>query len=508
MSRFGGRQRSTRVLLPALFALAPSLAAQASPYLSIRDPRNVLLEHLIARGEVVDPTPMIRPFFENDVRASLAAVDTSLTGQSSRIARTLQRVLPPPDGEQWWRVGVGGGGQAYSYARRDMFHPAGDGGVQPYAEVDLAAGFGPVVLHTRPAVERRVTHDPDWPGRTKVDVAGRLLDGYLSAQFKFVDLYYGQLERNLGPVGLPGIPLSNYGYERQGLGLRIGNNTIRLSALASDLRDESDSASQVIHRYYFVHRLDIGVSRRVKLGLWETNILAGVDRQFETRYRNPLSLSYLANTIGLGDKGNVMLGFDLHWNFSGKSTFQAQVAIDDITYQDRDAPDRNPDRYAFTLTAFGPLGRSLAWRALYSQASSMAFRAYEGQFQDFTDAGVGIGRNFADDDQTTVGVSIPWRGSWVFAPELTYFRQGEGKLNDPYPIGTARGDTPILFIGTVEKTFRAALGVAAEEGPIRVLANGGVNQVSNADNVDGRSRTRFVGQITVTIGLRRHGAFH
>jgi hypothetical protein len=451
---------------------------------------------------------MVRPLLEKDIRDALAAKDSSLGGQTARIARHLESELPPPDGDQWWRAEIWAGGQGYSYARRDLLHPAGDGGVQPYAEAYLAAGFGPVVLVTRPAVEPRVTDDPDWPGRRQVDVAGRLLDGYLSAQFKFADLYYGQLERNWGPVGLAGIPLSNYGYERQGLGFRIGNRTIRLSALASDLRDESDTLGQVIHRYYFAHRLDIGISKRVRLGAWETNVIAGVDRQFETRYRNPLSLSYLANTIGLGDDGNVMLGLDFHWNVRGRSTLQAQLAIDDITYKDRDAPDRNPDRYAFTVTAFGPLGRALAWRVLYSQVSSMAFRTYEGQFQDFTDAGVGIGRNFADDDQTTASVSIPWRGSWLLTPEVTFFRQGEGKLNDPYPEGTARGNTPDLFIGVVEKTLRFGLGLAAVEGPVRIMANGGVNQVSNADNVAGRTRTRFTSQITAVIGLSRHGGFH
>src|SRR5689334_18554103 len=37
-------------------AAAPSLIAQASPYLTLDDPRLPLLEHLIARGDVEDPS--------------------------------------------------------------------------------------------------------------------------------------------------------------------------------------------------------------------------------------------------------------------------------------------------------------------------------------------------------------------------------------------------------------------------------------------------------------------
>src|SRR5205085_10615456 len=113
----------------------------------------------------------------------------------------------------------------------------------------------------------------------------------------------------------------NYGYERQGLAFDIGIPDLRLSAFATDLQDQVDSLGRAVHRYYFVHRLHAQPSRRLALGLWESVLLAGVDRNFETRYRNPLSLSYLANTLGLGDKGNVLLGADVSWRLFRRATF-------------------------------------------------------------------------------------------------------------------------------------------------------------------------------------------
>src|SRR5690606_18182812 len=258
-------------LIPVL--LAGPLAAQASPYIPLDDPSLPLLEHLIARGETEDPSPMIRPFRRTEAARLLADADTAPDTRSGAVMAALRQRRADPVTETWWSAGVRGGGQAYTRPRRDLFHPVGEDGVRPYAEVSLQGGFGPLVASTRPAVEPRVTDDPDWPGRRNVDVAGRLVEGYLAGQFKYARFLYGQLDHNWGPTGLPGIPLSNYGYERQGLLLEVGNRKVRLSALATDLRDGPDSAGVNTHRYYFVHRLAVRLSNRVELAAWEGNIL-------------------------------------------------------------------------------------------------------------------------------------------------------------------------------------------------------------------------------------------
>src|SRR5262249_40853352 len=148
----------------------------------------------------------------------------------------------------------------------------------------------------------------------------------------------------------PGIGLSNYGYPRPFIGFETGTDRFRLSAQASTLEDQPDTLGQIIHRYFFAHRLSAQVSRRVHLGLWETVVLSGPDRSFDGRYRNPVTLLLLANEYGLGDQGNVLVGLDAQWKL-GRTTLQAQFGLDDFQYQHRGASDRFPDRYAFSLLA-------------------------------------------------------------------------------------------------------------------------------------------------------------
>lgn len=488
-----------------LGALAPARAlSQSSPYLPLDDPRLPLLEHLIARGDITDPSPMVRPFRRADALRVLAAADTGGRGSSSLIGRLRSELEEPADSNRW-RLGVRAGLQAYSNIRRDLLHPLGPDGVRPYGELVGEAVLGPFALVSRPAAEPRITDDPEWPGRRDLELAWRMAEAYVSAQFKYGSVFYGQMDRNWGPVGIEGIGLSDYGYNDTELGFDIGVDALRLVALARPLADARDSTGARIHRYFFAHRLGVRVTDRLRLGLWETTVLAGADRDFDGRYRNPLSLLLLANQYGLGADGNVLFGLDAQYRIARGTTFEAQLGIDDLQYENTTGETRYPNRWALTVAAHGPLGARLAWRGLYTQASSLAFRTLN-PFENLTDGGVGMGRNFADMDRLTLTVSVPAGTRWLVTPELTVQRQGEGDINDPFPTSASEaGGIPQIFIGTVERTWRAALAVSGRQGPLDLVATAGIHHVTNARNVEGITDNRFVGRIQATLGLGRRG---
>ncbi len=498
-----------RALALTTLALTASarLVAQASPYISRDDPRLPAFEHLIALGDVADPSPMVRPFRRVDAVRALDSALTTGEARDTSLIRELLTVWTEDTAEARWEVEGRAGGQAYTEARRDPLHLAGNRRVKPYLDLRLQATFQNLVLVSRPAIEPRVTGDPDWPGRKDLKIVGRHGEAYLSAQFKYVSLFYGQMDQNWGPVAVPGIPLSDYGYPRPAFGIEVGNGKLRLAAQATTLTDQTDSAGVVTHRYFFAHRINARLSRKFSLALWETVVLAGPDRSFDGRYSNPVTLLVLANQYGLGAQGNVLLGLDLQWRLGHRATLQAQLGLDDLQYQNRGSSTRYPDRYAFTLQGTGPLKGNLAWRGLYTQASSLAFRTFR-TAENFTEQGVGLGRNFADNDQLSFMISAPVTPRWLITPELTLQRQGEGRLSQPVPeSGTAAGATPQLFIGVVERTWRAALGVSGRQGALSLQANAGLHYIDNAGNIEGRTRTRFVGRVQATLGISRGGRF-
>ncbi|HEU5170112.1 MAG TPA: hypothetical protein VFU46_06225, partial [Gemmatimonadales bacterium] len=404
--------------------------AQTSPYLPLDDARLPLLEHLILRGDLEDPSPMIRPFRLADAARVLAAADTAPDRGTGALIRELRESVTEDTARARWSLAARLGGQAYTQKRRDPLHLGGARAANPYLDFTLQGVFGPVVGSTRPALDPRLIGDPDWPNTAQEHVTGRLVEGYLGVQFKYGAITYGQLDRNWGPAGLPGIAISDVGYERQGLALELGTDAVRLHAFASDLRRQRDSIGQSVNRYFFAHRLEARLSRGVRLGVWETLIIQGVGRGFETPFANPLSPSVIANSFGIADSGsNVMFGLDLTWSLGRRTRLQFQGGLDDFWFNDR---RMRQDRWAYTVAGAGALGARLGWYAWYTQASSLAFRTQNPQ-ENFADQGVGIGRNFSDMDQTRVAVAIPVARTWLITPDLTFQRQGEGRIGDPYP---------------------------------------------------------------------------
>jgi len=500
----------------ALAAVRPA-AAQGSPYVPLDDPRLPLLEHVIARGDVEDPSPMVRPFRRADAVRALAAADTAPTSAAGRLIHELREAFAEDTAQARWEVDARAGGQAFTQRRRDPYHLGGDGGAKPYADLGAWGAIGPIAFATRPAIEPRLFGDPDWPngprpGRENENVTARLVEGYLSAQARFGALEYGQLLRNWGPVGLPGIPVSDYGYQRQGLGLRLGAGRVRLDAFASDLRSTLDSNGAVVNRYLIAHRLEGRLSRTLRVAAWEAIVIAGEGRILETPFANPLSPSVLANTFGIEDlNSNTMIGADVHWRVRRWLTAQAQLAVDDFLFNNR---YQAPDRWAFTFSFFGPLGRTLAWRAMYTQVSSLALRTADSR-ENFTDGGVGTGRTFTDMDLAVVSLSVPVLRSFAVAPEVAVERQGEGRINDPFPAaapclarsGTTCINEPGLFIGTVEHTYRIGLRVSGRRGPFDLVGSAGLNHVTNDGNQPGVTANRVVASVQATLGWRRRGPF-
>ena len=188
-----------------------------------------------------------------------------------------------------------------------------------------------------------------------------------------------------------------------------------------------------------------------------------------------------------------MFGADVTWRAFRAATFQLQLAIDDLQYEDRSAPETYPDRWALTLSAFGPLGRRLSWRALYTQASTLAFRTTD-PFEAYVDDSVGIGRGVPDMDHLMVSVTLPVHARWAVTPDLAIQRQGAARLTTPFPVDPADiAATPQFLSAPVETTLRAGVSVSGRAGPLDLLANAGVHHRTNADNVEGVSATRVEG---------------
>jgi hypothetical protein len=305
---------------------------------------------------------------------------------------------------------------------------------------------------------------------------------------------------------LTSLTLGNYSYPRPEFGLDFYFGPFHLGSESAELQDETDTLGLIVHRYFFAHRLDLRASNRVQLALFASTVLSGHDRNFDARYRNPVSILLLANEYGQGDNGNIEVGTDFSWRAARWLTLQGEGVLDDYQYQNSSTYSY-PNRFAFTLAAFGPIRHWITWRATYSLVSSLAFRTMN-KYDNFVDQGVGIGRNYGGNDQLTLTAGVPLPGLILLTPELTYLRQGEGSLANPAPPrGPISAATPTVFVGVIESTARAALTVSGAWHWARFAGSAGYQHVKNQDHVTGQSDDQFVGRLFVTLGWGRRGSF-
>ena len=481
---------------------AVPLAAQgASPYLPASHWATPYVELLITRGRIPDPTPLTRPFKTADVVRALGEADTLRLSTGERhIVRAIIADLTIGERGPWGRLDVAAGVAGANYSRRDPLRADSTGHFTGSGGLNVALRFGPVVAVTHPVVDTRLKYDPDWYGKKDRKIAGRAEEAYIAAQWRYAELFFGNLDRNWGPSAVQGLLLSDNPYSLTHFGLALGTTGVQLQAYVTQL-DTRDSAGQPVNRYMVQHRLWIRPPGGWTFALWEGSVTSGVGRQLEPWFLNIMTLGYVEQ-LNSGTNANSFFGLD--FQHRGGVTVFGQFLLDDIQVDKQTAADQKPMSYGFTVGGQGALGGA-AWTLYYTQVANLTYRN-EDSLQVPLWHDLGTGRNYSDYDQITARLTTLTRPGILLAPEVTLLRQGEGDPRLPHPTVAQYPTTATLFQGVVERTLRVAGLARWDRGPISLQGDAGVHFVHNASHVDGASATRFVGSVGLTYRLHWESA--
>ena len=418
---------------------------------------------------------MVRPFRRADALRVLAAADTARRAGARLIHALRARSSTIRPGNRW-RLAARAGGQAYSHVRRDVLHPLGPDGVRPYAEFTGEAVIGPFVLVSRPAAEPRLAGRPRVAGpdgsrarlahgrgvrQRPVQVRQRLLraDGAELGAGRARRASAQQLRLHAGRGGL------RHRHARDAPAARRSRDRPR--------RTRRTSLGRTVHRYFFAHRLSARPERAARLALWETSRARRASTATSTAATGIRSASCcLANQYRAG-RPTATSCSALDVALAGvrpRPRSRRSSRIDDSAVREHAAaPTAIPTAGRSPSRAFGPAGprarrggrstpRPRAWPSapsIRSRTSPMPASGSAGTSTTWT---------------SSRSRSACRRGTrWLLTPELTLLRQGEGEINDPFPghRRRRRAQIPQIFIGVVERTYRAALGLSGRAGPAR-----------------------------------------
>ena len=492
-------------------ALAVPLSAQNTTslsYVPIQNWSTPFLEYFIARGAMRDPSPMVRPWVVRDIAGALHGADSSrLTDTELRTVGRLESMLDTGRTSVVFAGELVPSVRAATHARRYNLREAGPGKVLPQFGLNMGLQFGPGVVVANPFLDPNLEFDPDYGG-AEHHIWMRFPEAYASFRSQYFDLDFGRLSRNWGPPGMAGLLNSPVPFSYDQLYVKLGPDRVYLQMMVAKLDTLTNRSGELSNRYWYAHRLTARPWSFIDLAIWEGSLVTGPTQTLDLAYMNPAAAAYPTRDE-LRQAINILLGGDFEVRFRNGIRLNGSLAVDDLQFPFFGAPSNDePPSYAFSGELSSPVGPAVIWIA-YTQVSNLMYRTPDpaevllnGKNARRDRSGTGLARNFSDYDQTSLRAkSLLWPG-FLGGVEFTLLRQGEGDFRQPFPPPSENADTPTIFVGVIEHTWRAALQGSLIL-PFRFSAefDAGVHYVTNADHVAGATRTGFVGSMFLRYTL-------
>lgn len=507
------RNPRTRLWLALALAIcavasARSAGAQASPFIPLDDVAYVYIDALMARGELRQLESHERPYTVRAVREALVGIRRRLesgplrsyaTGlESSLIKTTVEGAprrrtggpdRPRPAGRDDFGARLSGAFYAVGQTsgRRELMLADDVNSFDPGITGRLVLAGGPVVGMLRVIGDTRLNDDPEFAGRKDRDIGGRTEDGYVSAQWRYGELFVGRAARNWGPSIMPGLIIGNHVYSYDHLYGRFGTPRIHFASLFAKLDSDPLGSGRVSNRYLAAHRL-AGRIGRVEVGINESILMSGEGRGLEIGMLNPLNI-YALSWRNENLDGNLMVGADAALRTRRFGNWSAEVLIDDLQIDRCDAVCEEPSSYGFTFSAEGlPLRGAQRWFASYTRVSSLAYRTPQ-YSERYTSFNVGLGRGYSDYDEVRVGLDLAVLPRIPVKLYLAHRRQGAGDFRAAFPDTSEYRDTRGFLMqnsATVERIGLSGGGVLGRG--FELTGDLGFNRVSHSMAPGGGTR--------------------
>ncbi|HUV29551.1 MAG TPA: capsule assembly Wzi family protein [Acidobacteriota bacterium] len=283
--------------------------------------------------------------------------------------------------------------------------------------------------------------------------------------------------------------------------LALSYRLARLDGLSPD----EDGVEQFENRYFAAHRLDIHLSRRLSVGLFETVLFGGPGRQIDLFYLNPL-IFFHGSQLNDGANDNTTVGVDFRLKPGHGLKLYGQLLIDDLQVDSDTPSDKEPAEYGLVVGAYAAdITRGLDVKMEYTRVTNWTFN----QLLERNRYLVGrrlIGSALGNDyDLASVAV-MRWFGAGTAAVvRLSYHRQGEGGVEDEWtePWTLAEGDYSEPFpTGVVQSTTSTSLGIKSFLLDLAFVdLEIGVDWTKNVQHLQGALRTIPFVNVTISSFL-------
>jgi len=358
----------------------------------------------------------------------------------------------------------------------------------------VARPFDDFFVYGNFLLDEKLAEDQNYTGKKWRGLAGEVEQAFVHYRRKSFDINAGRFASFWGPKNSLVLSADN---ALDGLGYSIHWGRLSLSyrlARLDGLNPDDDGVEQYYNRYFAGHRLDLRLSKQVRIGIFESVIFGGPGRQIDLYYLNPL-IFFHSSQLNEGMNDNSFLGFDLSVKPRHGLRLYGQLLVDDFQIEKKSQGDQEPDQYA--LLAGGQwvdLWRETDLALEYTRVANRTFNQ-KVEYNRYLIDGIPLGDVLGNDyDLLTLDMKRWLSDQTAVAVEVSIYRQGEGRITDEWtePWMAIEGDYDEPFpTGTVEKTYSYSLRLTSFLlDHFFIDLTGGIERINNYRHITGEDRTR------------------
>ncbi len=216
-----------------------------------------------------------------------------------------------------------------------------------------------ITLANRTTVDQNYKYDPLFAGDLSESdhwLYGRVNDAYINFRFDRLNLFFGRIHRNWGPINSNSLILSNNPYTYDHFLFSYSFSKIKLSLIFAQLENLDAVALNFSNniqndipnarKFMVGHRLDINIYDNFQLAFTEMAMYGGPDRDIDIAFFNPMNFYY---ALQRNDKKAIsgLWALDLFYKPIKKLTLYCQILLDDVVVNNDPGEDdraRFPDR--------------------------------------------------------------------------------------------------------------------------------------------------------------------
>jgi len=411
------------------------------------------LDELYARGLITELHMGSKPYFRGNVAEELLSlaekinrgeISVSWPGNylieelqkefSSEINQLKLRASSPDEGKSVKNLSWG-----LDFQEGSNFKPREKGVFRetlwPHAKAQIGSNFFAL---TRYMIDENLAKDPNYEGKIWSGFAGDAAQAYLAFNLPYFKVLLGRERIAWGQKSTQELVLSANAFPLDMVKIQgnwgIFEGTAFFAYLSPITTQDSSGDLSHVNRYLSGHRMSFNLFSVAHVGLSETVIYGGKNRQLEAYYLNPL-LWYHAAQLNEKRDDNTFFAFDFNLRPKRKVLLYGEFLIDDLQIEKKSQQDQEPNELGYSggfsiLDIFGFKGTELNME--YMRINNWTFNQKE-EYNRYLNRKKPLGNPLGPDtDQFSASLSAWLRRG--LKSKITYQRRrcGEGRVDSPW----------------------------------------------------------------------------